>query len=105
MSTESSAMERPSSVAPTENVGVQRIYERCGRRIIGDEAALLFDVLQNAIVDLEAALREKDDIIQAQYAEIAGLKRRLELAVRTLNEISGIPLPGDPPTSSNIGHG
>lgn len=58
-----------------------------------------------AIAVLEAALRDKDDIIQAQYAEIVGLKRRLELAVQTLNEIAGVPMPGDAPTSSNLGHG
>ena len=70
---------------------------------------------------LEAALREKDDIIQAQYAEIASLHERLALGVRLLNEIAGIPTPAttpvgdsrlaemyneaEAPTSSNIGHG
>ena len=69
----------------------------------------------------ESIIREKDDIIQAQYAEIASLRERLALGVRLLNEIAGIPTPAttpvgdsrlaemyneaEAPTSSNIGHG
>lgn len=58
-----------------------------------------------ALANMASALRDKDNIIQAQYAEIVGLKRRLELAVQTLNEIAGVPTLGDAPTSSNLGYG
>ena len=51
---------------------------------------------------LESVLREKDDIIQAQYAEIASLRERLALGVKLLNEMSNA---GKEPTSSNLGHG
>lgn len=40
------------------------------------------------IAALEQALREKDDIITAQYAEIAGTRRRLEQAVAMLNDMT-----------------
>lgn len=69
----------------------------------------------------EQIIREKDDIIQAQYAEIVSLRERLGLSVRLLNEMNGIPMPattsvGDSrlaemynetrkPTSSNLEHG
>jgi hypothetical protein len=56
----------------------------------------------NVIALLEAALREKDDIIQAQYAELVSTRGRLALAVRMLNEANGV---GPEPTSSNLGHG
>lgn len=57
----------------------------------------------NVIALLEAALREKDDIIQAQYAELASTRERLALAVRLLNEAPAVIV--TPPTSSNLGHG
>lgn len=40
------------------------------------------------IAALEQALREKDDIIAAQYTEITGMRRRLEQAVAMLNEMA-----------------
>lgn len=36
---------------------------------------------------LEQALRDKDDIIQAQYAELASTRHRLDLVVEMLNEL------------------
>ncbi len=42
---------------------------------------------------LEQSLREKDDIIQAQYAELVSTRARLELAVRMLNEATGATQP------------
>lgn len=42
------------------------------------------------IAALERALREKDDIIAAQYAEIAGTRRRLEQAVAMLNDMANV---------------
>jgi hypothetical protein len=40
------------------------------------------------IAVLERAMREKDDIIAAQYAEITGTRERLERAVWMLNELT-----------------
>jgi hypothetical protein len=60
----------------------------------------------NVIALLEAALREKDDIIQAQYVELASTRERLALAVRMLNEANGrVSKHHREPTSSNLGHG
>jgi hypothetical protein len=38
---------------------------------------------------LTESLADKDDIIQSQYAEIASLRHRLELAVQMLNDAQG----------------
>lgn len=40
------------------------------------------------IAMLEQALREKDDIIAAQYAEITATRRRLEQSVEMLNDMA-----------------
>lgn len=40
-----------------------------------------------AIAHLEQSLRDKDDIIQAQYAELASTRHRLDQAVEMLNEM------------------
>jgi hypothetical protein len=40
-----------------------------------------------AIAYLEQSLREKDDIIQAQYAELASTRGSLDKAVDMLNEM------------------
>jgi hypothetical protein len=66
----------------------------------------------------DTILREKDDIIQAQYVEIVSMRERLALAVRMLNEANGVGQRDVslsealseiravlPPTSSNLGHG
>lgn len=41
----------------------------------------------DAIAHLEQSLREKDDIIQAQYAELASTRHRLDQAVDMLNQL------------------
>lgn len=48
----------------------------------------------------EEIIREKDDIIQAQYAELASTRERLAQAVKLLNEAHDVGV-----TSSNLGHG
>jgi uncharacterized iron-regulated protein len=40
-----------------------------------------------AIAHLEQSLREKDDIIQAQYAELTSTRASLDKAVDMLNEM------------------
>ena len=42
---------------------------------------------EQAIAHLEQSLRDKDDIIQSQYAELASTRHRLDQAVDMLNEM------------------
>ena len=42
---------------------------------------------EEAIAHLEQSMREKDDIIQAQYAELTSTRRSLDQAVEMLNEM------------------
>ena len=42
---------------------------------------------EEAIAHLEQSLRDKDDIIQSQYAELASTRHRLDQAVDMLNEM------------------